>query len=68
MPTIDDYTKVGFFAWEVWWGKIPTTDQLRKRGFPLTSRCPFCSEAKEVEDGSPVSLLGYLERDEQRSF
>ena len=26
-------TKVRFFAWEVWWGKILTMDQLKKRGF-----------------------------------
>ena len=68
MPTIDDYTKVGFFAWKVWWGKILTTDQLSKRGFPLASRCPFCSKAEEVEDGPPVSPLGYLEREEQNRF
>ena len=35
-------TKVGFFVWEVWWGKILTMDQLKKRGFSLASRCPFC--------------------------
>ena len=23
-------TKVSFFAWEVWWGKVMTLDQLKK--------------------------------------
>ena len=41
-------TKVGFFVWEVWWGKILTMDQLKKRGFSLASKCPFCGQAKEV--------------------
>ena len=26
-------SKVGFFAWEVWWGKVLTLTQLKKRGF-----------------------------------
>ena len=26
-------TKVGFFVWEVWWGKILTMDQLKKTWF-----------------------------------
>ena len=25
-------TKVSFFAWEAWWGKILTLDQFKKRG------------------------------------
>ena len=41
-------TKVGFFAWEVWWGKILTMNQLQKRGFSLASRSPLCKEAKEA--------------------
>ena len=24
-------TEVGFFAWEVWWGKMLTTEQLKRR-------------------------------------
>ena len=28
-------TKVGFFVWEVWWGKTLTMDQLKKQAFPL---------------------------------
>ena len=39
-----------FFAWEAWWGKVLTSDQLKKRGLSLTSRCPFCGEAEEVMD------------------
>ena len=27
--------KVNFFAWEVWWGKVLTLEQLKKRGFQL---------------------------------
>ena len=41
-------TKVGFCAWEVWWGKILTLNQLQKRGFSLGSRCSLCKEAKEA--------------------
>ena len=41
-------TKVGFFVWEVWWGKILTMDQLKKRAFSLASRCPFCVQTEEV--------------------
>ena len=41
-------TKVGFFVWEVWWGKILTMDQLKKSGFSLASRCPFCEQTEEV--------------------
>ena len=44
-PTVP--TKVGFFAWEVWWGKILTMDQLKKRGFSLTNRCVFCGKDEE---------------------
>ena len=40
--------KVGFFVWEVWWGKILTMDQLKKRGFSLASRCPFCGQTDKV--------------------
>ena len=40
--------KVVFFTWDVWWDKILTMNQLKKRGFSMTSRCPFCGEAKEA--------------------
>ena len=29
-------------------GKIWTMEQLKKRGFPLASKCPFCSKAVEM--------------------
>ena len=41
-------TKVEFFVWEVWWGKILTMDQLKKCGFSLASKCPFCGQKKEA--------------------
>ena len=39
--------KVGFFAREAWWGKVLTTEQLKKRCFQLASRCPLCEKAEE---------------------
>ena len=39
--------KISFFAWEVWWGKILTMEQLKKRGFQLASRCPLCGNAEK---------------------
>ena len=41
-------TKVGFFAWEAWWGKTLTMNQLKKRGDSLASRCPLCGKEEEV--------------------
>ena len=40
-------SKVRFFAWEVWWDKVLTMNQLKRRGFPLASRCPLCGESEE---------------------
>ena len=37
--------KVGFFAWEVCWGKILTTEHLKRRGFQLASKCLLCRKA-----------------------
>ena len=28
-------SKVGFLAWEMWWNKVLTMDQLKRTGFPL---------------------------------
>ena len=42
--------KVSFFAWEVWWGKPLTMEQLKKRGFQMASKCPLCGNAKEDLD------------------
>ena len=39
-------TKVSFFAWEVWWGKIFSTDQCKKRDRQLANRCPLCEDDK----------------------
>ena len=41
-------SKVVLFAWEVWWGKILTINQLKKRGYSMASRCPFCGEVEEA--------------------
>ena len=49
-------TKVGFFAREVWWGKVLTMNQLKKRGLSLASRCPLC---KEVEEAIEYFLIHY---------
>ena len=40
--------KVCVFTWEVWWGKVLTADQLKKRGFQLASRCPLCQKDEET--------------------
>ena len=34
-------TKVGFFVWEVWWGKILTMDQLKKTWFFSSKQVSF---------------------------
>ena len=54
--------KVGFFAWEVWWGKVLTMEQLKKRGFRCINRCPHCCKAKENLEHSLVhcpSIWGF---------
>ena len=40
-------SKISFFVWEVWWGKILTMEQLKKRGRHLASRCPLCGKDEE---------------------
>ena len=40
-------SKVGFFGWEVWWGKNLTMEQLKRRGYPLANS-PFCRKAEEM--------------------
>ena len=40
-------SKVGFFAWEVWWGKVLTSTQLKKRGFHLANMCPYYRREEE---------------------
>ena len=36
-----------FVVWEAWWGKVLTSSQLKKRGFHLASKCPFCGKKEE---------------------
>ncbi|RVW51874.1 hypothetical protein CK203_067969 [Vitis vinifera] len=43
-------TKVCFFAWEAFWGKVLTLDQLKKRGWCLANRCFLCCEEEESID------------------
>ena len=43
-------TKINFFAWEVWYGKILTMEQLKKRRRHLASRCHLCGKAEESFD------------------
>ena len=42
-------TKISF-AWEAWWGKVLTMDQLKKRGRHLANRCPLCGKEEENLD------------------
>ena len=39
--------KVCFFAWEIWWGKTLTMENLKKRGFQMATRCPLYGKAEE---------------------
>ncbi|RVW71739.1 ADP-ribosylation factor 1 [Vitis vinifera] len=41
-------TKVGFFAWEAYWGKVLTQDQLKRRGWILANRCFLCCAEEET--------------------
>ena len=43
-------TKMCFFAWEAFWGKVLTLDQLKKRGRCLANRCFLCCEEEESID------------------
>ena len=51
--------KVGFFAWEAWWGKVLTLKQLQKRGYQLASRCPFCREEEYRLEHINLGSMGY---------
>ena len=42
-------TKVSFFAWEAWWGKVLTMDRLKKRDIYLASRCPLCEREESLD-------------------
>ena len=43
-------TKVCFFAWEAFWGKVLTLDQLKKRGWCLANKCFLCCEEEQSID------------------
>ena len=38
-------------------GKILAMEQLNKRGYPLASKCPFCSEAEETLEHLLIYVL-----------
>ena len=40
-------SKIVFFAWKAWWGKVLTSSQLKKRGYHLANRCLFCGREEE---------------------
>ena len=42
--------KVAFFAWEAFWGKILTMEQLQRRGYSLANRCFLCLSEEETVD------------------
>ena len=50
-------TKVEFFVWEAWWGKVLTLDQLNRRGFSLPNRCYLCGEEEENIDHLLIHYL-----------
>ena len=45
--------KVSFFAWEAWWRKVFTLMHLKKRGFHMASKCPWCGKADEELNHCP---------------
>ena len=42
--------KIGFFSWEMSWGKVLTPDKLKRRGVILANRCFLCEEEEETID------------------
>jgi hypothetical protein len=42
--------RVAFFAWTAAWGKIPTVDNLRRRGMVVVNRCWLCEADGESVD------------------
>ena len=40
-------TRVGFFAWEAWWGKTLTMTQLKKKATPLLVGVPSAAKKKK---------------------
>ena len=43
-------SKVSFFTWDAWWGKVLTMNKLKKRGYQLVSICPFCTKNEDNLD------------------
>lgn len=52
-------TKICFSAWEAWWDKVMTLDQLRRRGIPLATRCPLCGLDEENFEHLVFTLLWF---------
>ena len=50
------HPRVGFFAWEVTWGKALILDQVHKRGWSLENRCLLCHVEEESID-HPLSIV-----------
>lgn len=40
-------SKIVFFAWKAWWGKVMTTKLLKRRNFRLADKCLFCGREEE---------------------
>ena len=43
-------SRIAVFSWTAAWGNILTSDNLRKRGLPVVSRCYLCMQAAESVD------------------
>ena len=50
--------KIGFFTWEVAWGKVLTLDQLKRRGMTFANRCFLCEEDEEFIDHLLIHCKG----------
>lgn len=48
--------KVGFFLWTIIRGRVLTTENLKKRGWHIVSRCSFCLAAEESVEHLFVSF------------
>ena len=43
--------RVGFFDWEVVWGRILKLDQLKRRGWKIQNKCYLCIGEEKIIDG-----------------
>ena len=41
-------SKMGFFAWEAWWGRVLIMDQLKRRGFSLANDALYIGKMKKT--------------------